>query len=180
MKPLNIQHLYYDSVSTPYGKCFIMSTKTHICWASTPGGSLAAAQAWAQKYNYTKDILKGSHIPVLQKAVDEMKRYFAGEQISFSGPFEFIGTDFQKSVWNSLVQIPHGETKTYGHIATLIGNAKASRAVGNANNKNPIAIMIPCHRVVGSTGKLVGYAGGLKTKEWLLSLEKNNYGTHTI
>ena len=91
----------------------------------------------------------------------------------FDLPLDPIGTEFQKKVWQALKEIPFGETRSYGEIAKLIGNEKASRAVGMANNKNPIAIIIPCHRVIGANGKLVGYAGGLDLKEKLLKLEKN-------
>ena len=83
-----------------------------------------------------------------------------------------FGTDFQKKVWNALKEIPYGETRTYGEIADAVGNPKAARAVGMANNKNSIGIIIPCHRVVGANGKLVGYAGGMDKKEWLLQLER--------
>jgi methylated-DNA-[protein]-cysteine S-methyltransferase len=82
------------------------------------------------------------------------------------------GTDFQKKVWEVLKSIPYGTTVSYGEVAKAVGNPKACRAVGMANNKNPIMIMIPCHRVIGANGKLVGYGGGLEIKEWLLSLEK--------
>ena len=84
------------------------------------------------------------------------------------------GTEFQQKVWKALQEIPYGETRTYGEIAAAIGNPKAARAVGMANNKNPIGIIIPCHRVVGANGKLVGYAGGMEKKEFLLELERNN------
>ena len=84
------------------------------------------------------------------------------------------GTDFQKRVWEALIQIPYGETRTYKEIAAAAGNPKASRAVGMANNRNPIPIIIPCHRVIGTNGSLTGYAGGLKVKEYLLKLEREN------
>ncbi|MCC8169988.1 MAG: methylated-DNA--[protein]-cysteine S-methyltransferase, partial [Oscillospiraceae bacterium] len=83
------------------------------------------------------------------------------------------GTDFQRRVWSELLKIPYGETRSYGQIAASIGNPKASRAVGSANNKNPIAIVIPCHRVIGANGSLTGYAGGLDIKSFLLETEKN-------
>ena len=89
-------------------------------------------------------------------------------------PLEFLGTEFQKKVWNALLEIPYGETKSYKQIAKRVGNEKASRAVGMANNKNQIIIIVPCHRVIGSNKKLVGYAEGLEMKESLLNLEKDN------
>ena len=102
----------------------------------------------------------------------QLDEYFRGERKTFDLPLAPKGTDFQKNVWNALQEIPYGETKTYGEIAAAVGNPKAARAVGMANNKNPIGIIIPCHRVVGANGKLVGYAGGMEKKEWLLQLER--------
>ena len=102
----------------------------------------------------------------------QLDEYFRGERKTFDLPLAPKGTDFQKKVWNALKEIPYGETRTYGEIAAAVGNPKAARAVGMANNKNPIGIIIPCHRVVGVDGKLVGYAGGMDKKEWLLQLER--------
>ena len=102
----------------------------------------------------------------------EVIEYLNGERTSFDIPYELEGTDFQKKVWKELTRIPYGQTRTYKDIATAIGNKNASRAVGMANNKNPIMIMLPCHRVIGTNGKLVGYAGGLDMKKDLLDLEQ--------
>ena len=101
-----------------------------------------------------------------------MSEYFAAKRQSFDLPLDFAGTDFQKKVWQALLQIPFGETRSYKDIALQIGNVKAVRAVGAANGKNPISIIAPCHRVVGANGKLVGFAGGLDNKDILLTLEK--------
>lgn len=102
----------------------------------------------------------------------QLEEYFAGKRKNFDLPLAPKGTDFQKRVWKALTDIPYGETRTYGEIAAAVGNPKAARAVGMANNKNPIGIIVPCHRVVGADGKLVGYAGGMEKKEWLLNLEQ--------
>lgn len=102
----------------------------------------------------------------------QLEEYFAGNRKQFDLPLAPKGTDFQKRVWKALTDIPYGETRTYGEIAAAVGSPKAARAVGMANNKNPIGIIIPCHRVVGADGKLVGYAGGMEKKEWLLNLEQ--------
>ena len=104
----------------------------------------------------------------------QLEEYFAGNRKQFDLPLAPKGTDFQKRVWKALTDIPYGETRTYGEIAAAVGSPKAARAVGMANNKNPIGILIPCHRVVGANGKLVGYAGGMEKKEFLLELERNN------
>ncbi|MBQ5683798.1 MAG: methylated-DNA--[Peptococcaceae bacterium] len=109
--------------------------------------------------------------PLLLEAKRQLEEYFAGLRAAFSLPLAPEGTDFQKAVWRELENIPYGETRTYGQIARALGNPKASRAVGMANHKNPVAIMIPCHRVIGADGSLTGYAGGLDIKEALLRLE---------
>ena len=113
-----------------------------------------------------------SETPLLNQTADELKEYFSGKRREFDLPLAPVGTDFQKQVWSALCKIPYGETMTYGQIAALISNPKASRAVGMANHNNPIPIIIPCHRVIGANGKLIGYAGGLGIKETLLKLEK--------
>ncbi len=105
---------------------------------------------------------------------EEILKYLKGELKEFTLPISFKGTSFQESVWRELLNIPYGETRTYKELAEKVGCPKGSRAVGGALNKNPIAIIVPCHRVVGSNGKLVGFAGGLDMKSRLLALEKNN------
>lgn len=107
------------------------------------------------------------------KAYKQLDEYLKGERKEFNLPLKAEGTKFQMSVWNALCNIPYGETRSYKDIAVAINNEKASRAVGNANNKNPIPIFIPCHRVIGANGKLVGYGCGLDIKEKLLEIEKN-------
>lgn len=104
----------------------------------------------------------------------ELSEYFSGRRREFAIPLAPAGTLFQKQVWEALQQIPYGETRSYKEIAEAIGNPKACRAVGMANNKNPIPIIIPCHRVLGSNGSMVGYAGGLAIKEQLLGLEQKS------
>lgn len=111
--------------------------------------------------------------PVLMETERQLTEYFAGKRKSFTVPLDFAGTDFQKSVWQALLKIPFGQTRSYGEIAKSLGNAKAVRAVGAANGKNPISIIAPCHRVIGSTGKLTGFAGGLEVKARLLDLERS-------
>lgn len=121
----------------------------------------------------TKTADEGIKTPLTDLTYGQIMEYFAGKRRSFSFPYELRGTDFQKTVWHALCDIPYGETRTYKEIATAVGNPKACRAVGMANNKNPIGIAVPCHRVIGADGKLVGYAGGLDMKEALLALERN-------
>lgn len=109
--------------------------------------------------------------PVLLEAERQLHEYFAGTRKAFSLTLDFVGTEFQKQVWIALLTIPYGETRSYGEIAAQIGNPKAVRAVGAANGRNPISIIAPCHRVIGSNGKLTGFAGGLEAKSCLLKIE---------
>lgn len=108
---------------------------------------------------------------VLGETEKQLGEYFAGRRIDFSLPLDMHGTEFQKSVWQALLTIPFAETRSYGELARQIGQPTASRAVGAANGKNPLSIVVPCHRVIGSSGKLTGFAGGLDVKEFLLKLE---------
>ncbi|KAJ49278.1 methylated-DNA-[protein]-cysteine S-methyltransferase [Clostridium tetanomorphum] len=127
--------------------------------------------------NFGQTIFKDANIietPLLKKSIQQLQEYLDGKRKDFDLPLEPKGTEFQQKVWKSLKEIPYGKTYSYRDIAKNIGNIKACRAVGMANNKNPIPIFIPCHRVIGANGKLVGYAGGLDIKEKLLELEKQN------
>ncbi len=112
--------------------------------------------------------------PLNDQVALDLDHYFRGKLRQFEVPLNPIGTLFQRQVWKALQTIPYGETRSYKQLAELIGNPKACRAVGMANNRNPIAIIIPCHRVIGADGKLVGYGGGLPIKEYLLELEQRN------
>ncbi|KAE9649099.1 methylated-DNA--[protein]-cysteine S-methyltransferase [Pseudomonas sp. PB106] len=109
--------------------------------------------------------------PILVKTARQLEEYFAGTRNSFDLDLDFAGTEFQQKVWAALLTIPFGETRTYRQIAEQIGNPSAVRAVGAANGRNPISIVAPCHRVIGASGKLTGFAGGLEAKECLLALE---------
>ena len=116
----------------------------------------------------------------LEEAVEQLQAYFAGELTNFDLPLVLTGTAFQRRVWRALADIPYGHTESYGSVATRVGNPKASRAVGMANNKNPLPIVLPCHRVIGANGKLVGYGGGLWMKEWLLGHEASSRRTGRV
>lgn len=110
--------------------------------------------------------------PILLKAERQLQEYFAGSRRAFDLPLDMRGTTFQKDVWEALLAIPYGETRSYGQLAKQLGRPSASRAVGAANGRNPISIVVPCHRVIGSSGKLTGFAGGLDVKAQLLDMEK--------
>jgi methylated-DNA-[protein]-cysteine S-methyltransferase len=103
---------------------------------------------------------------------EQLDEFFAGERTGFDLPLVPFGTEFQRAVWKALTDIPYGETRSYGEIAAAVGRPKAARAVGGANNRNPIAVIVPCHRVIGAGGAMVGYAGGMDRKTWLLDHER--------
>ena len=117
-------------------------------------------------------LIKQDNHSVLIQAERQLSEYFTGRRNSFSVPLDMRGTHFQRGVWEALLDIPFGETKTYGQLAKQLGNPQAARAVGAANGRNPISIIVPCHRVIGSSGKLTGFAGGLEAKEQLLNMER--------
>jgi len=119
-------------------------------------------------------VVENKNHPILLKTEKQIQEYFTHKRRSFSLKLDIQGTPFQKRVWMALMSIPYGDTKSYGDIAKQIQHPKASRAVGAANGKNPVPIIIPCHRVIGSSGKLVGFTGGLAKKEKLLSIEKTS------
>jgi methylated-DNA-[protein]-cysteine S-methyltransferase len=110
--------------------------------------------------------------PLLRQAAEQLAEYFAGHRKTFALPLDFQGTEFQRSVWQALLTIPYGETRTYREIAAQIGHPYAVRAVGSANRRNPLSIIAPCHRVIGANGQLTGFAGGLTAKSTLLQLEQ--------
>lgn len=150
---------------------------------STPIGVLTAyaeddklvAIEWPTETRAPLNLGESSENPddlFLMKVEKQISEYFSGKRETFDIPFQMRGTAFQKAVWHELLKIPFGKTKTYGEIAESLGNAKASRAVGAANGRNPLSIVVPCHRVIGTGGKLTGFAGGVDLKEKLLTIEK--------
>jgi len=152
---------YIGYYSSPLGQLTIVEENdavTHILFADSKG---------------LPDCMP-KETPVIKMAKKELSEYFEGKRTTFSTPIQLHGTTFQKAVWNALLTIPFGEIRSYKDIAVQAGNPKAARAVGMANNKNPIPIIVPCHRVIGANGSLVGYAGGLDIKTYLLELEKNH------
>lgn len=151
-----------------------MATEKGVCWTGTPGTTQDWGLGWVKRHMPIESFIQGEEVAPLQHAMDELRRYFAGEHLQFSCPLDLHGTPFQIAVWEELFRIPYGETRSYADIARAIGRPAAVRAVGAANGANPIAIIVPCHRVIGSNGSLTGYGGGLPTKEWLLAMERGN------
>lgn len=145
-------------------RCTIESPIGRIC-VETDGTALTAVRFDAEAP------ARAPEGALLERAAAQLAAYFAGERRSFDLPLAPGGTAFQQRVWKALMEIPYGRTVTYGQLAAAIGSPRACRAVGQANNRNPIAIIVPCHRVIGASGALTGYAGGLEIKEYLLRLE---------
>lgn len=150
---------------SPIGAIEIVADETAIC-----------------AITFLDDVEKGTKTnhAVIKECIYQLEEYFNGIRKEFGIPLRPKGTEFQQQVWNELQKIPFGKTSTYLNIAKSMGDANATRAVGNANGKNPIAILVPCHRVIGVNGKLVGYSGGIWRKDFLLHLEKNStFGKQT-
>jgi methylated-DNA-[protein]-cysteine S-methyltransferase len=117
------------------------------------------------------ELIETPNHPILLETERQLSEYFNGDRTEFTIPIDLRGTPFQKSVWQALLAIPFGQTRTYAQLAAQLGNPNATRAVGAANGRNPVSILVPCHRVIGSSGKLTGFAGGLEAKAHLLNLE---------
>lgn len=152
------------TMNSPVGRLTLVANEralVAILWENDPTGRVALSLATQNERNQ-----------ILIEAKRQLTEYFNGERRVFDLPTEPSGTQFQQKVWMALREIPFGTTRSYGELARSIGSPKASRAVGAANGKNPLSIIVPCHRVIGSNGKLTGFAGGLETKARLLQLEK--------
>ncbi len=167
-----MESLYTSEVATPIGSLLLMATSSHLVYCnfldyvriSTDLQSIENHSAFV-----TKAINQTNHI--IDLTAIQLSEYFSGTRKSFALTYQFIGTPFQQKVWNSLNDIPFGQTRTYSQQTNLLGDPKAIRAVASANGRNKLAIIVPCHRVIGSNQSLTGYAGGLERKQYLLNLE---------
>ena len=156
-----IMTTYYHYHVTPIGKLLLAGNDEYLSQLGFPSGSMLR--------KHKKDWIKDRS--PFKEAMFQLDSYFDGELKYFELPLAPVGTEFQQTVWDALREIPYGETWSYSKLAKHIGKPKASRAVGAANGVNPIPVIIPCHRVIGINGKLTGFGGGIKTKQFLLSLE---------
>ena len=160
--------IFCKKINSPIGKIVIGASENKICFVQFDTENFKEKSE--KKFN--AEIVNSDSLPVLQLTEKQLKEYFEGKRRVFDIPLKFkVGTDFQKKCWKALLKIPYGKTTSYSKQAEMVGNPKAIRAVANANRLNPIAIIVPCHRVIGKNGKLTGYAGGLDKKEFLLKLE---------
>lgn len=152
----------FTRVDSPIGRLLLRSDGTHLTGLfMEPSREAKATDGWVEDAGVT---------PLLA-AREQLDEYFAGTRRVFDLPLSLQGTVFQQRVWGVLTEIPYGETWSYGQLAQRIGNPNASRAVGLANGRNPISILVPCHRVIGADGSLTGYGGGVERKQWLLAHE---------
>jgi methylated-DNA-[protein]-cysteine S-methyltransferase len=152
---------FYTRLPSPIGELLLIGDETALTDLYTAG-------------SYTAAVLADDAVPrdsLFREVAGELEAYFAGELTHFAAPLAPRGTPFQQRVWSALLQIPYGTTTSYGQLAAQLDNPSAARAVGLANARNPISIIIPCHRLIGAGGGLVGYGGGLERKRWLLDLE---------
>lgn len=151
----------------------------YVFYGQSPVGELTLAQEGGALthllFGHVQMDAVQEKTPLLTEAWGQLEEYFAGSRRVFDLPLMPQGTDFQRRVWDALLTIPYGETRSYGEIAALAGSPKAFRAAGMANHNNPISIIIPCHRVIGKNGSLTGYGGGLEAKRFLLELEKHEF-----
>jgi O-6-methylguanine DNA methyltransferase len=161
--------LQYRIIKTPIGEMLAVEYDCRLCFLEFVDGSFKKHLAPLEKYYDTNAVEKET--PILNKLTNQLNAYFNGKLRDFELPLTLTGTEFQKSVWSKLSEIPYGKTVNYAWIAGKIGSPKACRAVGQANGSNPISIIIPCHRVIGKSGQLVGYGGKMWRKKWLLEHE---------
>ncbi|MGB5096449.1 MAG: methylated-DNA--[protein]-cysteine S-methyltransferase [Porticoccaceae bacterium] len=151
--------IYFATLPSPVGALTIGADDTGITAIAFPG-EMPTVQGVANPS------------PLIREAVRQLRAYFAGRLTNFELPLNAAGTVFQKTVWQALLAVPYGATASYGEIATAVDNPRGARAVGLANGRNPIAIVVPCHRIIGRDGSLTGYGGGLDRKRWLLAHEQ--------
>jgi methylated-DNA-[protein]-cysteine S-methyltransferase len=161
--------MYYQELKTPIGTLLVAASSRGICRIGFPSESAGHRADWFHRHFSVvpQRGVEGS----LTRVMAQLNNYFEGQEEAFDVPLDLRGTPFQVRVWRQLLDIPYGATVSYGEVARAIGNPRASQAVGAAVGKNPVPIVVPCHRVIGHDGSLVGFGGGLPTKEKLLKLE---------
>ncbi|MBN9656509.1 methylated-DNA--[protein]-cysteine S-methyltransferase [Halobacillus litoralis] len=169
--------LYYDTFETPLGPMTVLANDEGVCRIDYGHyeDRLATYQSWKKKHFLKGELVYDPEHKYVAQTKQELTSYFEGHRNEFHVPLNCYGTDFQRQVWRTLLHhVPYGETRSYKDIAASMHAPKAIRAVGGAVNQNPFSIIVPCHRIIGSNGKLVGYAGGLDKKQKLLEFEKEH------
>lgn len=163
--------LYYTCFASPVGELALTASGKGLCgvWFENSGFAKRSKRLLAEG-----ELLASDESPFLRKAEQQLKEYFAGKRTAFDVKLDMRGTVFQMQAWRELQKIPYGKTISYGEQAARMGDTKKARAAGMANGRNPISIIVPCHRVIGASGALTGFGGGLSTKQYLLDLESGH------
>jgi len=167
---------HYDFIDTPVGTMLLAGCQDYLRFLGFPKAPPG------HEGHQVRDPLPEwqRDAQMFARAKGELTEYFAGTRTKFTVPIKLSGSDFQRAVWQALIDVPYGETCSYGAIAHAINNPKSSRAVGGANNANPIPVIVPCHRIIGADKSMTGFGGGIPTKEFLLGLEGRVAGTRLI
>jgi methylated-DNA-[protein]-cysteine S-methyltransferase len=165
--------LFRSQIVTPIGEMYAIASEEALCALEFDGPRRRDRLAARLQHWFPPHEIEHRESPIIERVRAWLADYFDGRSASVTSiPLDFHGAEFERRVWRALLEIPPGETTSYGAIAKSLGSAGAARAVGLANGANPIAIIVPCHRVIGSSGSLTGYGGGLERKQWLLDHEK--------
>lgn len=170
-----MRRVLYQYFASPCGLLLLGELDEKLCccdWVEEASSASSVVSRSLGRLKEKKLVFVQGQTPFLEEVARQLTAYFEGKLCDFSIPFHLVGSSFQVRVWEALQTIPYGETVSYAELASRIGAPRAYRAIGQANHVNPISIILPCHRVIGSNGALVGYGGGLATKEYLLALEK--------
>ena len=160
-----VQTLSYSTMDSPVGQLRIVASDAGlraILWPREREG----------RVTFAEEVAECEH-PVISSTIQQLDEYMSGARNNFLLPLDPVGTDFQQSVWQALLEIPYGQTQSYGQLADVLGKPGSARAVGSATGRNPISIVVPCHRLIASSGKLTGFAGGIDAKRWLLDHERS-------
>lgn len=171
--------IFFKSVNTPIGNIIIMVSQKGVCWVGKEE-RFESSLAWIQKISSFSKPKEDKKYPILIKAEKQLLDYFGKKREEFTLPLDLYGTPFQKRVWEEISKVPSGETITYKELAKNVDNLLAVRAIGTTCGQNPIIIFIPCHRVIGSSGKLTGFVEGIEVKKQLLELEKKSFQTKLV
>lgn len=162
------------TLATPLGTARLFGTARGLLFVALPGELRGTVDGWLRRA--ARESPSVGDAAALGEAAEQLTEYFAGERREFTVAIDWRGTPFQRAVWEAVRGIPYGETRTYGEVAAALGRPHAARAVGGANGANPLAPIVPCHRLIGGDGALRGYGAGLPTKRWLLALERGAAG----
>jgi O-6-methylguanine DNA methyltransferase len=172
------EHVALRELSSPLGTLRLAVTARGVVRLAFPRSVGKGFRGWLQRH--LPDAESVDWLPPIEKVEAELDEYFSGRRTEFAVPLDLRGTAFQRAVWEDLLGIPYGELRNYGEVARAIGRPNASRAVGAAVGANPVPILVPCHRVIGASGRLTGYGGGLQVKRKLLALERSQLPKTTL